>query len=158
MTQNNLTVTAQPSDFIDMHCAMTYWRQGTDPTVSLLMARVVPIGDAFSLADQKRNDHLQHELQYATQITMMAVYVGTRLACENALRAYMVYHGTEPLVQPFEPVSRVPMAIECDGKIYANQSQAAKALNLAQSQISKHLLNPTKHASVKGYTFRYVKP
>lgn len=68
--------------------------------------------------------------------------------------------GKTPYFNSTVNMARRGKSILCEqnGQIYHTQSEAANALGISQSQLSKHLLRRKGYHAVKGLTFRYVHP
>ena len=76
----------------------------------------------------------------------------------NAAAKLMHEHGTPKFNKALQYVNTHSMPVKCvqDGKIYVNAATAARAYNIQESRMSKHILRKPGHKSIYGMTFERV--
>jgi len=111
------------------------------------------------------SDVLKHPEFKANELYQLSILVD--YPCDNVIDARNMQSKTiKDLKLGYSPYlnitmhQRHDMFIVCDqtGMKYRSQTEAADALEISQSQLSKHLRKQQGYRSIKGMTFSYVKP
>jgi len=153
--KDHFTAVARVGDFPTAWCVAEYSviddTGALPPTIMMIMA--VKLRDAFTFADVGRNSEWRKCVTPQHAVMVRVFMIGDRATCQTEANRRVMASKPRPRcnMYGFDSFSHVRTLLCSNGEEYANQVEAARALNLHQGAISRHLKGELR--AVKGYTF-----